>query len=225
MATVESILQAGINRSGRMRNQQLATSSTELLQVVQRAVRTIFSIAARVNPSYFAVQTDVPFSSGSWTWPTNMELLYRLLQGTAEVVIVPVDQLDAEPSKPAVYGVGTQLFSAGNPLDPTGGSLRFIYSRRPVDPATTSDSIDPSFPDQHIDAVITEVARYLAVKDGRQDDAQAFGDERNAYLRIFLAHIEHATASIERRKYGQVRRFNLDTLFPATAALNGGVAS
>lgn len=225
MATVQAILQAAYNRSGRTRNQQLGVEGTELLEVTKRSVRTIFAIAARVNPFYFGKRLSVPFSAGVWTWPTDMELLYRLERGSTEVVIVPVDQRDAEPSKPAVYGIGNQLFGAGGANDPTSGDLVFYYSRRPVDPVATTDSIDPSFPDQHLDAVITELARYLAVKDGRDSDAQAFGDERNAYLRLFLAHMEHATASIERRKYGQVRRFNLDTLFPATAALSGGVAA
>lgn len=219
----QDVLIAGIARSGKARNQQIATNETEMVQMMKRSQRTAFALAARINPFYFATQNAVSKITGNWAWPVDMELLFRLeTDAGAECVIVPVDQKSAEPSLPAVYPLGKKLYPAGQATDPTA-ALTFMYSRRPVDPTVLTSLIDADFPESHLDLLIGDVAVYLAIKDGRGDDAQAFTSERNSHLALFLAHLEHATASLERRKYANIRRFNLQTLLPYGAANNGGV--
>lgn len=221
--TFEDVLIAGIARSGKSRNQQLASNTTEMLAMMKRSQRTMFALAARANPFFFGKLEAVAKAAGTWAWPSDMELLFRLEYASVEAVIVPIDQKNAEPSKPALYPLGTKLYSAGGTLDPTTGPVTFYYSRRPVDPDELTSEIDADFPESHLDVLILDVATYLATKDGRGDDRQAFMQERGSFVALFLAHLEHATASIERRKYGQIRRFSLDTLNPTGGSGVAGV--
>lgn len=225
MASAEDIIIAGIARSGKMKNQQIATASEELLKKLNRGTRTLFAAAARINPYYFGKELDVAFVTDGWAWPADMNLLFGLeLPSGAECVIVPRDQKAAETGKPAVFALGPKLYTAGNTLDPVAGNLTFFYSRGPALPAELDDDIDAGLPEDYHEPLINEIAAYLATKDGRYDDRSAFMEEYTAGVGLFMAHIEHATATIERRKYGQVRRFNLQTLLPTGAQVTGGVA-
>jgi hypothetical protein len=223
MATVNEILVAAYGRSVRFNNQQLATQSSELLQAVTRTVRGVFALTARISPTYYGESAAASYSGGRWAWPAGAELMFYLEHGGEEVVVVPFDQRDAEPTKKAVYAMGKYFYSAGNTGDPTSGNLTVYFSRRPVDPADVTDPIDPDFPESHLDLIISEIAYYLAIKDGRGDEA-GFIESRDRALALYAAHVEHVFSSMERRKYGHVRRFNLQALVPNGALLGGGVA-
>lgn len=223
MALVSEVLVAAYARSAKFRNQQLATESTELLAVVKRTMRGIFALTARINPTYYGASASVTIDAGRWPWPAGAELMFWIEHSGDEVVVVPWDQRNAEPTKKAVYAMGKAFYSAGNPGDPSSGDLIIWHSRSPVDPAALSDPIDPDFPESHLDLVISEVAYYLAIKSDLAADKEAMRSERDKALTLYAAHIEHVFGALERKKYGHVRRFNTETLVP-NGALLGSVA-
>lgn len=213
MATPLEIIASGMARSARFNNQQLALAD-ELVDVVRRQVRAAFAVAARINPFYYLSEETVAFDTDHWPWPDDVEAFVRLeitATGT-EVVVVPFDDRQAETVRAAVYARGAQFRSAGNPLDPTSGDLTMFYTPRPVDPATGSDPIDARFPEAYLDLFYNDIALYLAVKTGRADDIATFTTERDRWLMLYIAHLEHVLGVVEVRRKQLVRRFAANTL-------------
>jgi hypothetical protein len=137
-----------------------------------------------------------------------------------EVVVVPFDDKTAESGKPGVYEFGQTFYGAGNALDPTSGTLQFFYSRRPTDPATLTATLDASWIEQFNEALILEVAMYLALKDGRPEEYKALAADRDNWVKQYIMFLEHATAN-ERRRFGHIRRINTQTLVPLSSFLSG----
>ena len=223
------IITAAYGLSSKNRPGTIATEATELLQVVVRAVQELYSLAPRVNYAYFAGFSDVRVSAESggpedegWQ-PPECECVFRIErtehttggQGVKrdEVKVVPYDDVTAELGSGAVFHLGSTYFPAGNPMDPTGGVLRFFFSRIPDSPATINDALDAQWPEQFNEILIFEVGAYLADKDGRSDEATALRGQKMQALLRFTMHLEHRDAN-ELRRVENVRRFNGTTLVP-----------
>jgi hypothetical protein len=229
--TPRDILLAAYAKSTKNKPGTIATESTELLQVVIRAQRGLYAFAARVNPTFFATYTDVTATSGAWARPQQAESIFRIERtnnttggtGTAgdEVVLVPFDDRKAESGLGAVYRIGQSFYPAGNTPDPTGGDLRFYYAKRPSDPADLNAALDALWTEQFNELLVLEVAIYLALKDGRGDEAAVLRADRDTWARLFIAFLEHSEAN-ERRRFGHLRRFNTNTLLPIGSLLAGG---
>lgn len=223
--TPTDILTAAYSKSTKNRPGSIATESTELLQVVIRAMRGLYAFAARINPTYFAETAAVAFASPGWARPQNAESVYRIEDPTAaEVVVVPFDDRAAESGKPAVFSFG-QIYrpaSAGVP-NPQSGNLTFFYAKRPTDPATLVATLDALWTEQFNELLILEVAIYLASKDGRADELGPLMQSRDKWATLFAAFLEHETAN-ERRRYGHVARINIKSIVPAYSLLAGGNA-
>lgn len=213
----DSYAKSKYNQPGR-----IATESVELLGVINRVIRTFFQIGVRVNPTFFGDSLSVAFSSG-WARPTAAELIFKIVEDSSgdEVVVVPFDQLTAESGLPAVYRMGQVFLSAGNAGDPTSGALTFHYAKTPTDAATLGTSLDSMWPDTYKELAVLEVATYLAVKDDRKDEVAYLVGERDNWLRMFLAFLEHETVN-ERRSYGMPTPFNTNSLVPIASLLAGG---
>lgn len=218
--TPNEILERAVNRSGATRNQQLATDATELFEVTKRGVRGAFAVAARVNPFYYAVQGSISFSTG-WPWPSDVEAFLKLEQASVEVVVVPFDDKQAETSRPAVYALGRKFYTAGNAGDPTTGAMDIFYSQRAADPADANSTIDARFPDTYIDLLVADLALYLAIKDRRVDDVTLFTGERDRWLTLYVAHLEHILGLVEVRRKALVRRFASNSLVPLGQIFSG----
>lgn len=76
--TPQMILDAAYAKSMKNKPGTIATETTELLQVVIRALRGIYAFAARVNPTFFAVKEPVNESTGTWPRPANAESVFRI---------------------------------------------------------------------------------------------------------------------------------------------------
>jgi hypothetical protein len=220
--TPQIIIDDAQNRSSKNRPGVLLTDATEGLRLVIRAMQGLYSYGARVNPIFFAGTAEVPFASPGWPRPENAESVYRIEnpQGV-EVVVVPYDDRAAEPTEPAVYEIG-QVFrpaSAAAP-NPQAGNLTFWYARRPANPANKDAAIDALWPEAYNELLILEVAIYLALKDGRMDEVGFLKEERNVWLKLFTAFMEHATANL-RARYNLVRRFTTNTIVPLRSLLAG----
>jgi len=170
-----------------------------------------------------------PPTTTGWRRPVDAESVWRIEadNGTVptttagtEVVVVPFDDKGAEAGKPGVYEFGQQFYGAGNSLDPTSGTLQFFYSRRPTDPATLTATLDASWIEQFNEALILEVAMYLALKDGRPEEYKALAADRDNWVKQYIMFLEHATAN-ERRRFGHIRRINTQTLVPLASFLSG----
>ncbi len=202
MATVQEIIDQGFNRSFKNRPDTIATDATELVSVVDRLQKEMFAFAAEENPEYFGSALIVVGVGGVWARPANAESIILILttSGSAEVVVVPIDQKDVEAGYvKAVYEWGRQFFGAGNTGDPAGTeSLTFYYSDVPNTLTALGDSLDSRWPDRFKPIYELGVAAYLAVKDGRPDDAAMFEGERGRWVKLFQQHLQHATANLTR---------------------------
>lgn len=229
--TPRDILMSAYAKSTKNKPGTIATESTELLQVVIRAMRGLYALAARVNPTFFATESTVTFAGTGWARPLEAESIFRIERtalttggsGSAgsEIALVPFDDRAAESGMGAVYRIGQEFRPAGNPPDPTGGELKFFYSKRPTDPANLDTTLDATWTEQFNELLILEVAIYLAIKDARADEVVALRTDRDSWARLFIGFLEHAEVN-ERRRYGHLRRFNANTLIPLGQLLAGG---
>lgn len=218
--TVQELLTAAYAKSKKNQPGRIATESTELVAVVNRVIRMYFQIAARVNPYFFAKSASVAFASTGWPRPSDAEAVLRITNPSAvEVVVVPIEDPTAESGLPAVYRISQEYRTAGNASDPTSGNLTFLYSKRPTDLTATTDTIDTLWPTAYAELAALEVATYLAVKDGREGEVPYLAGERDRWLVMFLAFLEHETMN-ERRRYDQ--RFNVPSAGPLMSMLAGG---
>lgn len=211
----------------------IASESTELLQLVGRSLRGLYSFAARINPYFFGASADVSYSAPGWAMPEDAEHIFRIesaggsdanVAAGTRIWIVPFDDLEAEAAKPSVYLHGGVFHPAGNPPDPnTSTSLRFFYSKRPAMPDELDSPLDSLWREQFNELLILDVAIHLALKDGgdgsRDRELAALTQQRNEWARLFAAHLEHVAPPV--RRHGHIRRFNVDTLIPLLAGGSG----
>jgi len=223
--TAQEILTAAYAKSLKNQPGRIAAESTELLEVVNRVMRTFFMVGARVNPFFFMSSAPVTYSSG-WARPATAEAVYRIvftLDLTQEVVVVPFDDLLCESLLPAVYRMGQVYYSAGNSADPTNESLTFYFSKTPTDVVALNATIDPLFPVSYKELPVLETAIYLALKDGRESEVASLTVSRDSWLNLFMAHMEHETMN-ERRRFGAPVPFNTASMVPIASLLAGGTS-
>ena len=221
--TVQDILNAAYSRSTQNNPGTIATESTELLAVVQRAIDGCYAFAARINPTFFGDTLAVtpPGASTPWARPEAAEAIFRIEDDAddSEVVVVPYDDRTAESGLAAVYEWGQAFYEAGNAgdPDPATDTLNFFFAKRPDTLTVVGDTLDSMWREQFNELLVVEVAIYLATKDGaaqsRQNELQVMVAERLRWANRFAAHLEHATTNL-RRRYGHVQRMNTEALLP-----------
>lgn len=224
--TPQMILDAAFGKSLKNRPSDIATAPTELLNLVVRSMHGLYAYAARVNPMYFAETAPVTFASPGWARPATAESVLRIENSTfTEVVVVPYDQRDAEPGQPAVWRFG-QIYRPASSVapNPQSGNLTFFYAKRPTTPASLGATLDALWAEQFNELLALEVAIYLALKDGRQEEVPGLITDRDRWIALFSAFLEHETAQ-ERQSYGQVNRFAGPSLVPVMSLLAGGKAA
>jgi hypothetical protein len=230
--TPEDILEGAYSKSTKNNPGAIATESTELLQVVIRMIRKFYTIAARVNPLYFAESVDVaaPGADTPWARPEGAESIFFIEDPSGdEVVVVDAFDRDAESGKPAVYRMGKAYYATGNSLDPdpSDDALTFWYSRRPDDPASLTATIDSMWEEQFNELIMLEVAMYLAIKDsgtaGRDVELAALKLDRDEYLRLFIMFLEHETVRV-RKRFGHISRFVSESMIPLNDLMVGGTS-
>lgn len=216
------IINAAYAKSLKNRPGAIASESGELLQLVIRAMRGLYAFGARVNPLFFGESAPVNFAAGGWARPATAEAIFRIELATgAEVALVPFDDRQAEPGMPAVYEFGQKFMPASNLApNPQNGALTFYYSKRPTDPADLDSNVDATWPEQFNELMILEVAIYLALKDERAGEVQGLTQSRDRWANLFVAFLEHESMN-ERRRFGQVARFNVRSMMPLWSLLAG----
>lgn len=223
--TVQDVVDGAIPRSKKNVSGIISDAPTELVNLVTRAHRGLYSVAARVNPTYFAMTADQAFSTDHWPYPDDAECLFRLEQpdGT-EVIVVPVADRAADAARPAVYFLGKKFYSAGNANDPTSGNLTMYYAYAPAAYAALADTLDGLWDEAYNELLELEVAIYLAIKDvssNRVAELGALKEERDDWARRFIMHLEHAVTP-EVRRFANLQVFNSPSLVPLGQLFAGG---
>lgn len=218
MTTPIDILTAAFGRSTKNRPAEIVSQQTALVEVVMRAMRGIYSFAAEINPEFFGRQEAVNFVGGGWARPALAESVFYIENpGGAEVIVVPRQQRTADLARPALWRLGGMYFSAGNALDPVAETLQFFYSKRAEKPASPSTAFDASWPTDFDGLLVDETAIYLAVRDGRLDEASAMLDGRDRNARRFAAFLSHETVNVV-YQYGSTRNVNIPHLIKTLLA-------
>jgi len=234
MSTVaQDLVVAAIGRSSKNKGEILANNASELLALIARLQQAAFSLAATVNYTVFAGFLDVAAQAESggpedvgWLVPPDAECVFRIERlhttegGTGgkgdQITEVMFDDRAAEPGKPCVYRLGGIYLPAGNAPDPTGGDIRFYYSRVPVAPTTIDDTLDAQWPDRFDNLLITQIALYLAKKDGRTDEVTWLATEETEWKAQFTAWLGRPSVNVVTRK-GLTRRIPNPVVQPAGA--------
>lgn len=197
-----------------------ATDATELKEVVVRALRGIYSVAARVNPFFFGDTETVVFGSGGWARPANSESIVRVeleTEGGAEVAVTELDDKLAEAGMPSVYRFAQKYRTVGRANDPEAADdLVFWFAKIPDTPANIAAPLDQTWVEHFNELLILETAIYLALKDRRFDEVGELKPARNDWARLFIQFLEHETVTISRR-FGQFNRYTVADLLPMLA--------
>ena len=222
--TVATILERAYAKSMKNAPDRLLADATEGVNIVNVSLRALFCIGARVNVFFFATEEEIAFGSGGWGRPAAAESVFHMEHEGEPVITVPFDDRAAEPTRKAVYRFGQVYRSAGNPGDPTSGTLTFYYSRHPAAAGAPADSLDAMWPTAFDPLLEHEVAIHVALKDGgREEEVAILRDGRDRWLRLFLAHLEHETIN-EYRRFGTVRYAPSDSVVPLASLLAGGTS-
>ena len=219
--TPQDILNAGLARSTKNKADVLATGGTEMLQFIIRSLRNKYAMAARVNPAFFGNTVAQAWNgTNGWNRPAGAESVFRIEKAGAEVVVVPYDDKTVDALTPSVYAMGQTYRPAGNVNDPTSAdTLTIYYSIRPSDPATLAATLDATWPEQFNELLALDVAIYLALKDGRAQEAQDLREAREQWLRLFIAFLEHETQQT-RRRFSKRKDTGADTQIPLAALVD-----
>lgn len=238
MTLVSDVTTAALARNRKNQPGIIATD-TELLNAFRRIYPVFWTVGARVNPSFFGAREELDFDSESdptgWNRPDDAELIFHLeyeeipdrLEDDVtdpEIAIVPLDNREADPYTPALYEWGQVFYPAGNELDPDPDESEDIvcyYSKRPDEPEELEDELESLWPTQFDELLVLEMALLLAHKDERAQEETLLRQDRDVWLRRFIAHLEHATVPL-RRSQGSAQRFTSQTWVPLNHLLTGG---
>ena len=218
--TCKDIIEAAYARSSFNDPDKLATNA-ELIGVIDRRMKQLYSIVADHNPLYFGATQTVVGSSGTWARPADAELVFRIeTQAGEEVHIVPFEDRSAE-MPPRVYEFGQKYYSVGQSGDPQPtDQLKFYYSKRHPSldptkpPSDAANTLDATWPEQFNDLVVLHVAKYLATKDGRPEEVALLTQEEQLLMAVFIDHLRHENYGVKTRWKRKV---------PADAKLNVSV--
>jgi len=221
--TVENILDGAYGKSTQNQPNTIATEATELTALVTRLLRGLYSFAAEINPVAFSAQTPVTGVASAWARPEDAEAIVRIETAAGvEVVVVPYDDRFCEEPKPSLYEFGGNFIADAAQTAAPGATdvLTFWYSKRPDDPtpAGVAGVLDPDWQEDYNELLMLEVAIFLAMKDGRLDEAAALKQDRNVWAQRFGTYLQHQTSNL-RRRFGHRKHVNVDSLLPM---LTGG---
>lgn len=202
--TVQNIIDRAALRSNL--NDATLVSSSGLITHIDLFQKRIFLTAARVNPDYFGVEgsTSVRASGATWSLAASPSAsgiaavsLATVITVVGAVPLAPVGTTVNIVSlrnpnagiAPRVYLRNKTISEYGGELSVDGSNyvsaLKLWYSPLPTQLTAVSDSV--SVPDEFNDLLILPVARLLAIRDQRPDEAAALDQEFAIGWSTFIA--------------------------------------
>jgi hypothetical protein len=208
MTTAEQLIEKAWSRSA-FNDPDDDASPAELISVLDRVLKGVYSLAAGINRWYFAEETTVAPASSKWAIPTDATVVH-LIQTTARVRVHEVPRLDTAAARaPRVYRLGRAYYTVGGVGDPssTADSLILTHSvQHPnLDPAAAAsaavNTLDASWPEHFNGLLIAELARFLAAKDERtgSGEVQLLDAEIEKWTALFTAEVQAQQQGITRR--------------------------
>jgi len=232
--SAETIIVAALARSAKNRPDYLATKGGELLDHCSRALASCYAVAARVNPTFFAGQATEPFTAapalGGWLRPAAAESILEVRHAqSGQCDVVPFDD-NSSTGRPRVFELGQAFFSKGSTggasgVDdpPQSGNMTFTYSQAPAVLTSLGQTFSTQWPDRFNQLLVEELAVYLALKDGRQEEIGELKANRDAWLKLFITFLEHENAAgvfrHQPRSFADQGQEKLGTLFAGGASV------
>lgn len=219
MATGQEVFDAARLLNRKTQEDALVSSvGTEVVNAINRSLRGIYQVAARVNPSYYGKTSSASESSGTWSKPSDLELLYLVRDASGNEVFVtdPRDPLP-DPEVPCVQKWGASFTRPAGASIPTG-SLTLYYSRRPSELSALAGTVD--LEDQFVSLLVYDIGAWIAHKDERFDELPVLQGDLEKYLRLFVSSLEHEIADLT-RNVGQTARFDSPSLVDLKTFLLG----
>ena len=231
--TPRIILDGAYAKSNANKPSTMATESSELLRVVTRAIRSLYTIAARVNPYFFAKYEIVAYDASAgvdgWPRPEAAESVFSIqanpttdggaIPAGTEITVVPQGDLIALASGMyALYSLGKVFRPFAGALGPINGSITIYYSRVADAPATLNTALDYQWVEQFDELLKLEVAVHLAIKDRRTQEIADLKEERNRWAQMFIMFLEHEHIN-EQSRFAAEPGYNWQQL---SAMLAGG---
>ncbi len=200
------------------KNEAANYSTSEMITRINNRLNGIYEVAARLNPIFFAETAAEVEAAGVWQRPEVALSVVKIQDATPDdVIIVPHDDQQCEPSKLCVYEFGQEFFAVTNSTGTPSGNLTFWYARRPtLITNLTPDVLDLQWREDFNELLILEVAIELAAKDGRPDEVTGLKEDRNGWLARFASFLQHSTSG-EVRRFGHKRVINIQELIPLLA--------
>ncbi|GAH41430.1 unnamed protein product [marine sediment metagenome] len=193
-------------------------SVAEIILRINNRLNGLYEVAARVNAIFFAETATEAETAGVWSRPEEALSVIKIQDATvADVVILPHDDQQAEPSKLSVYEFGQEFFAITNLTGTPSGNLTFWYARRPTAVANLSPAtLDAQWREDFNELLILELAIELSAKDGRTAEVGTLKEDRNGWLARYVSFLQHSTSG-ERRRFGHRKIININDLLPLLA--------
>ena len=220
--TPRDLIQAAYATSLKNQPALIANEATELLGVVNRSLKAFFHISIQFDPTYFGASVSVAESSGTWTEPEDVASIFYLEQDSnkKEVVVVLIEEQNAEPDSPAVFSLGRVLHAASGGGQVPAGNVTMYYTKEAADAANLDAAVDALWDEAHNEFMVQEVALYLSIKDGRTEEFSGLLARRNAELARFISKLEYHYQTV-RTQFPLRREINSQSFVGPTDLLSG----
>lgn len=188
-ATVQTIVDGGVAHSTVSDPNRLYTTA-EIVRVVNDYQRKYMARANALNPHRFksASLLAAPGAGLPWTITVLFSDLVHLEKSDGTEVRI-VDEQDSKSEVPPRVRVEARnlLFTIGDSADPdpVSDQLKLWYAPIPVELTSLASNLDDRFPEQYNRILMLEVAMYLALKDGRIEEAASFQGQLDAWVDTF----------------------------------------
>jgi hypothetical protein len=214
--TGQDIFNGALAKSSK--NEPSKFGTAEIVRRINKRLAGLYQVAARVNPIFFAEINTVVESSGTWARPETGLSIVKVEDTTPdEVVVLPHDDQQAEPSKLCVYEFGQTFYAITNATGTPSGNLDFWMARRPTDIANLSPAtLDAQWREDFNELLELELAIDFSLKDGRFDEVEALKTDRNTWLMSYVHFLQHSTSGL-RRRFGHRKHINIEELLPLLA--------
>lgn len=234
MTTPQELITDALGRSASNRADVLLLGA-ELLRELARVLAELSILAAAKDPTVFGQIDAVSFvpdvNLGGWPRPTTVVTVYRIeatpttvatpaIASGTEITVIPFHDRRLADGDPAVYRFGQAYRSAGNAVDPTGGQLLLFSAGLLSAPGSLTAPLDPRWPTAFNMLLILALARFLAAKDGRTDEASDHDAKYLEWLTVFSAFLEGQDLR-EVARFVPLRREELAPRRPAGAGGGG----
>lgn len=224
MATGNQVLSQALVLNQKTQSDALVSAGgTEIVDAINRSLRGIYQIGARVNPSYHGAIEAVTEAGGAWLRPSNVELLYRIEQESdaAKVYVSDPEEPVPDPEKLWVVKWG-RTYRQPPGLATPSGNLTFFHSKRPTALAALTGTVD--LEDFFVSLLVYDLGIWLAEHDERNDEVgAALRPHLEHYLRLYIASLEHEAANVV-RNVGQTGTFDSPSLVDLKSLLLSGAA-